>query len=155
MLNHLNIVVACTLSASNDYFTDVGLNINVDHALGLRLVPALTALSLNITAAAEGVDTPITEGMFDTNWEAGCFDDYEVDACPFFAPFAPHSTDAFTFPHVILAAQPAAANAQLHFTNDTITEAQFDWLSMLIREQLALCLLTLNVEIHEASPYTN
>lgn len=155
MLNHLNIVVACTLSASNDYFTNVGLDINVDHALGLRLVPALTALSLNITAAAEGVNTPITEGMFDTNWAAGTFDDYEVDACPFFHPFAPASSDRFDHPIVLIVAQPADANARLHFANDTITSAQFDWLALLIREQLALCLLTLNVEVNEASPYTN
>lgn len=155
MLNHLNIVVACTLSASNDYMTDVGLNINVDHALGLRLVLELEALAKNITAAAAGDHVTLTDGQLDTNWAAGAFDDYEVDACPFFHPFAPASSDRFDHPIVLIVAQPADANARLHFANDTITSAQFDWLALLIREQLALCLLTLNVEVNEASPYTN
>lgn len=155
MLNHLNIVVACALSASNDYMTDVGLNINVDHALGLRLVPELEALAKNITAAAANEHVTLTDGQLDTNWAAGTFDDYEVDACPFFHPFAPASSDRFDHPIVLIVAQPADANARLHFANDTITSAQFDWLALLIREQLALCLLTLNVEVNEASPYTN
>jgi len=146
MLNQ-KITIAATLSASNDYMTDVGLSVVVDDTLADLMLPHLIALAANIA-------TEISEAQIAV-FTTDDFPDRDDDASNKYTQLFALRDDSpveHRVPYVTISVSP---------TNDPVvldknaTKPQTDFLARLIREQLALCLIALGLDVTEARPYDN
>lgn len=146
------ITVACCLSASNDYMSTVGLELAVDWATARALLPDMQALGKNIEAvmADAAPRQPITKEQWDEAWDPGIT---PIEEYMFVAQFGWQSVSGSLDADVLLAISESPAPPV--FVWDKLTPGQAEWLGRLVREQLAICLTALALDVYEARPYDN